>query len=61
LKKTNEDDSTETKGSPPPQILQTLQSLDDLLGEDPKIAEERQADERAKAQYVLQQEKKERK
>ncbi len=61
-KTSNEDDSsTETRGSPPPQISQTLQSLDDLLGEDPKIAEERQADERAKAQYVLQQEKKERK
>jgi len=61
-KTSNEDDSsTETKGSPPPQISQTLQSLDDLLGEDPKIAEERQADERAKAQYLLQMEKKERK
>lgn len=60
-KKTKNDDSTETKGSPPPQISQTLQSLDDLLGEDPKIAEERQADERAKAQYLLQMEKKERK
>jgi len=62
LKKTN-DDSTTTRGSspPPPQISQTLQSLDDLLGEDPKIIEERQADERAKAQYALQQEKKERK
>ena len=60
-KKTKNDDSTETKGSPPPQISQTLQSLDDLLGKDPKIAEERQADERAKAQYLLQMEKKERK
>ena len=63
--KTNDDDAlkkkTETKGTPPPEISQTLQSLDDLLGEDPKIAEERQADERAKAQYVLQMEKKERK
>ena len=60
-KTSNDDSSTETNGSPPPQISQTLQSLDDLLGEDPKIAEERQADERAKAQYVLQMEKKERK
>lgn len=66
--KTNDDDDalkkkTETtKGSsPPPEISQTLQSLDDLLGEDPKIIEERKADERAKAQYALQQEKKERK
>ena len=65
--KTNDDDDdalkkkTETKGTPPPEISQTLQSLDDLLGEDPKIAEERQADERAKAQYLLQKEKKERK
>lgn len=60
-KTSNDDSSTETNGSPPPQISQTLQSLDDLLGEDPKIAEERQADERAKAQYELQMEKKERK
>ena len=60
-KTSNDDSSTETNGSPPPQISQTLQSLDDLRGEDPKIAEERQADERAKAQYVLQMEKKERK
>ena len=63
-KKTSNDDdsSTETKGSPPsPQISQTLQSLDDLLGEDPKIIEERKADERAQASYALQQEKKERK
>ena len=66
--KTNDDDALKkkktetTKGSsPPPEISQTLQSLDDLLGEDPKIAEERQADERAKAQYELQMEKKERK
>ena len=66
--KTNDDENalkkkTETtKGSsPPPEISQTLQSLDDLLGEDPKIIEERKADERAKAQYALQQEKKERK
>merc|ERR1712216_284551 len=64
--KTNDDalkKKTETtKGSsPPPEISQTLQSLDDLLGEDPKIIEERKADERAKAQYALQQKKKERK
>ena len=37
---------------------QTLQSLDDLLGEDPKISTERRADERAKEAFEASEKKK---
>ena len=37
---------------------QTLQSLDDLLGEDPKISAERRADERAKEAFEASEKKK---
>ena len=39
-------------------VSQTLQSLDDLLGEDPKISAERRADERAKEAFEASEKKK---
>jgi len=63
-KKEDQDDDgflssdVDSRAKQTPAISQTLQSLDDLLGEDPKILAEKRADERAKAQFEMQEKKK---
>jgi len=59
----NDDDGllssdVDSRAKQTPAISQTLQSLDDLLGEDPKILAEKRADERAKAQFEMREKKK---